>query len=79
MEPKFSVTYRIVPPLMPALMHEFEEKGYLQAAKEETKEDAKPEIEEIPSSEEQAEFNLPEETGQRRYLIDEDNPFKLEP
>ena len=27
----------------------------------------------------QAEFNLPEETGQRRYLIDEDNPFKLEP
>ena len=48
-------------------------------AKEETKEDAKPEIEEIPSSEEQAEFNLPEETGQRRYLIDEDNPFKLEP
>lgn len=38
MEPKFSVTYRIVPPLVSTLMHEFEEKGYLQAAKEETKE-----------------------------------------
>ena len=47
--------------------------------KEESKEEVKPEIEEIPPSEEQAEFNLPEETGQRRYLIDEDNPFKLEP
>ena len=36
--------------------------------------------EELPPTDKgQAEFNLPEETGQRRYLIDEDNPFKLEP
>lgn len=37
------------------------------------------EVDEIPPVDGQGEFNLPEETGQRRYLIDEDNPFKLEP
>ena len=40
---------------------------------------SKPEPDEAPPVIGQAEFNLPEETGQRRYLIDEDNPFKLEP
>ena len=50
-----------------------------EPVKEEAKKEESKEEEEIPSSEEQAEFNLPEETGQRRYLIDEDNPFKLEP
>ena len=49
------------------------------SAEEEPQKEEKAEVEELPPTEEQAEFNLPEETGQRRYLIDEDNPFKLEP
>ena len=49
-----------------------------EKVEEETNEESE-KLDELQEAEEQAEFNLPEETGQRRYLIDEDNPFKLEP
>ena len=35
--------------------------------------------EEEATEEKQAELDLPQESGARRYLIDEDNPFMLEP
>jgi hypothetical protein len=46
---------------------------------EETESEAKEETSEEQTEETQAELDLPKESGTRRYLIDEDNPFMLEP
>ena len=85
-EPVETETEQAEPEEVEEVEERAEEKKEPKAKKEKPKEEAKKapeedieEIQDLPDTEEQAEFNLPEETGQRRYLIDEDNPFKLEP